>query len=45
MILSCRRRGLSDPEGPAGADGEGPECERRFLSQVHGDAMHLSGEE
>ena len=45
MILSCRRRRLSDPEEPAGAKGEWPGCERRFFSRVHGDAMHLSGDE
>ena len=36
---------LLDPEEPAGAEGEGQGCERRFFSQVHGDAMHLSGDE
>ena len=28
-----------------GPKGEGPGCKRRFLSRVHGDPMHLSGDE
>ena len=42
-ILSCHRRRRSDPEEPAGAEGEGPGCERRLLLRVHVDA--LSGDE
>ena len=46
--LGCRRRRLSDPAEPAasGADSEreGPGCQRRFLSRVHGDNMHLSSD-
>ena len=43
VILSGHRRQRSDPEEPAGAEGEGPGCERRFLLRVHVDA--LSGDE
>ena len=41
----CRRRRLSHPEEPAGAEGEGLGRERIFLSRVHGVAIHLSGDE
>ena len=45
VILSCRSRRLLDSEEPAGAEGEGPGCERRFFSRVHGEDKHLSGDE
>ena len=39
VILICRSRRLSDPEESPGAEGEGPGCERTFLSQVHGNEL------
>ena len=45
LLLQLAAVRLLDPEEPAGAEGEGQGCERRFFSQVHGDAMHLSGDE
>ena len=49
VILSWHSSRLSDPEEPTGAKGgqglgeQG--CQRRFVSLVHGKAMHLSGDE
>ena len=46
LLLQSATVRLLDPEEPAGAEGEGQGCERRFCSRVqcsvHGNAMHLS---
>ena len=39
QLGGCQRGGVRrhpEPEEPAGAEEEGPRCERRFLSRVHG---------
>ena len=47
MILSCLWPVQQlDPGEPAGAEGEGPGCKRRFeLNDNNGEPLHLSSDE